>query len=179
MSARAFAFCALVVAAACAPYDPDKDSKIPGDLLGTYAMSGVLKADSCGAELLGAPDPWKFEVKLSRFQRDLYWLNGREAIVGDIAADDTSFQFKTRIDVPLSPAAKGAAGCTVSRYDQADGKLSASGEDVAGLTATLSFRYEAKPGSECLEIIGIPGGVQQLPCTLSYGLAGARVETTQ
>ena len=179
MVARAFAFCALVVAAGCAPYDPDRDSKIPGDLLGTYSMSGALKSDSCNAELLGAPDPWSFELKLSRFERDLYWLNGREAIVGDIDADSATFHFKTRIDVVLSPAARGAAGCVVSRNDQADGKLNAEGESVTSVSAALSFRYEAKPGSECLEIIGIPGGVQQLPCSLSYGLSGTLQEAVR
>lgn len=179
MVARAIAFCLTVVAAACAPYDPDRDSKIPGELLGTYSVSGQLKADSCGAELLGAPNPWLFDLKLSRFERDLYWLNGREAIVGDIDADDSTFHFKTRIDVALTPAAKGAAGCTVSRYDQADGKLVAEGDTVTSVTANLSFRYEAKSGAECLEIIGIPGGVQQLPCTLSYGLGGSRLDATR
>lgn len=176
MAVRAFVFCFSVVAGGCAPYDSDRDSKIPGDLLGTYGVSAQLKADSCGAELLGAPNPWRFDLKLSRFQRDLYWLNGREAIVGDIDADDTTFHFNTRIDVPLTPAAKGAAACVVSRYDQADGKLVADGETVTSVTATLSFRYEAKSGSECLDIIGIPGGVQTLPCSLSYGLSGARLD---
>jgi hypothetical protein len=177
MVTRAFAFCLLFLG--CAPYDPDRDSKIPGELLGSYAMSGQLKADSCNADLLGAPDPWKFELKLSRFERDLYWLNGREAIVGDIDADGTTFHFKTRIDVGLTPAAKGSAGCVVSRYDQADGKLTSEGDAVTSVSATLSFRYEAKPGSECLDIIGVPGAVQQLPCSMSYGLAGDRSETAR
>ncbi|HET9953725.1 MAG TPA: hypothetical protein VFQ61_04460 [Polyangiaceae bacterium] len=177
MVARALAFCLSVVAASCAPYDSKHDAKIPGELLGTYDVSGQLKSDSCGAELLGAPNPWRFDLKLSRFERDLYWLNGREAIVGDIDADGTTFHFRTRIDVPLTPAAKGAAGCIVSRYDQADGKLVAGdGDSVTAVTANLSFRYESKSGSECLEIIGIPGGVQQLPCTLSYGLGGSRLD---
>lgn len=176
MAARAFAFCFSLLPVACAPYDSERDAKIPGELLGTYGVSAQLKSDSCGAELLGAPNPWRFDLKLSRFQRDLYWLNGREAIVGDIDADGTTFHFKTRIDVPLTPAARGAAACVVSRSDQADGKLIAEGDTVSSVTATLSFRYEAKAGSECLEIIGIPGGVQGLPCSLSYGLGGARLD---
>jgi len=179
MSARALAFCALVVAAACAPYDAERDSKIPGHPLGTYTVNGELKADSCGAQLLGAPNPWSFQVKLSRFERDLYWLNGREAIVGDIDADAATFHFKTRLDVPLTPAAKGKAACVVSRYDQSDGKLGSVGDEVASFVATLTFKYEAKQGSECLEIIGIPGGVQQLPCAMSYALSAARLETTR
>ncbi|MGC4088375.1 MAG: hypothetical protein QM756_10830 [Polyangiaceae bacterium] len=179
MSTRAFVFCAFL-GVACAPnYDPENDGKIPGDLLGTYSVSGKLIADSCGAELLGAPDPWLFQMKLSRFERDLYWLNGREAIVGDIEANGSTFHFKTRLDVPLTPAAKGAAACVVSRYDQADGELGVDGDEVTSVAATLSFKYDAKAGSECIEIIGIPGGVAQLPCTLSYRLAGARLAEAQ
>lgn len=171
MRARAFAFCAIF-AGGCAEPNPDHDAKTPGHLLGTYALSGRITRDSCGAELLGAPDPWSFQVKLSRFQRDLYWLNGREAIVGDIAADGSAFHFSTRVDVNISPAGGVSNGCVVSRFDTADGLLALEGEAVTGLEANLSFEYRPKGDSECIEIIGIPGGVEQLPCSLTYSLAG-------
>src|SRR5687767_12516258 len=119
MRARAFVFC-VFFACGCAEPNPDNDPKVPGDLLGTYALTGRISRDSCGAELLGAPDPWTFQVKLSRFQRDLYWLNGREAIVGDIAADGSTFHFSTRVDVSIGAPVRGTPGCVVSRFDTAD-----------------------------------------------------------
>jgi hypothetical protein len=173
MRARAFVFCSLL-GAGCAPYDPNRDAKIPGDPLGTYAMVGTLKADECGADLLGAPDPWRFELKLSRFEQDLYWLNGREAIVGDIDADGSTFHFSTHIDVTVAAPAKGAPGCTVSRYDQADGTLDGSDTNVPQVEATLTFKYEPKSGSECFDIVGVPSGFNMLPCSLTYALAGER-----
>lgn len=171
MRARAFVFCA-VFAAACAEPNPDHDAKTPGHLLGTYELSGPVTRDSCGAELLGAPDPWSFQVKLSRFERDLYWLNGREAIVGDIAADGSAFHFSTRVDVNISPSGRGKAGCVVSRFDTADGLLAVEGDSVTAVQANLTFEYRPKANAECLEIIGIPGGLQQLPCTITYKLSG-------
>jgi len=175
MRARAFVFC-VVFACGCAEPNPDNDPKVPGDLLGTYALTGRISRDSCGAELLGAPDPWTFQVKLSRFQRDLYWLNGREAIVGDIAADGSTFHFNTRVDVSISGPVRGTAGCVVSRFDTADGLLTREGDAVTALNMDLSFDYRPKASSECLEIIGVPGGIQQLPCSLSYALTGALSE---
>ena len=172
MRARAFVFCAILAGGCAEPNGDHGDAKTPGELLGTYALSGRIARDTCGAELLGAPDPWSFQVKLSRFQRDLYWLNGREAIVGDIAADGSAFQFSTRVDVNITPAGAGKVGCVVSRFDTADGVLALHGDEVTAVKTKLTFEYKPKANSECLEIIGVPGGLQQLPCTLSYNLSG-------
>lgn len=162
----------LALAAACGPHEPGHDAKTPGELLGTYAVSGRIARDDCGAELLGAANPWRFQIKLSRFQHDLYWLNGREAIVGDLDKDGTTFHFDTRVDVTVSAPARGKGGCIVSRRDRADGKLLAKADEISGLSADLRFEYSAKSDSECLEIIGITGGVQHLPCAIAYELTG-------
>jgi hypothetical protein len=165
----------LLFAVACTDAEPEQDGKIPGTLLGTYTVVGALVEDRCGAELLGAQNPWRFQVKLSRFQRDLYWLNGREAIVGDIEADARSFHFSTRVDVPVTPKLRGKAGCVVSRFDIADGTLAQDSEEqVSGFVAQLRFEYRAKDGADCVEIIGVSGGFNELPCRLAYDLAGAR-----
>jgi hypothetical protein len=164
---------ALLLCGACGPFEPGHDSKVPGDLLGTYSVTGRLARDDCGAELLGAPNPWRFDLKLSRFERDLYWLNGREAIVGDIEKNGTSFSFDTHVDVTIRPAsANGRGGCVVSRRDRASGSLITDGDTVSGLTAELDFQYSPKNNDECVEIIGLPGGVEQLPCRLGYDLSG-------
>ena len=175
MYARALAFC-VIFAGACGEPSADRDATIPGTLLGTYVLSGPILRDSCGAELLGAPDPWTFQVKLSRFQRDLYWLNGREAIVGDIGLDGSSFHFRTRVDVPIGPSGREKGGCVVSRYDTADGELALIGDTVTAVRANLNFEYKSSSSAECIEIIGIPGGVQTLPCDLSYALSGGLLD---
>jgi hypothetical protein len=169
---------ALVLAAGtigCSAHgEPEYDGKVPGKLLGTFAVTGKLGADDCGAELLNAPDPWRFEVRLSRFENDLYWLNGREAIVGELGAKAKTFEFGTRVDVPVSSAKRGAPGCTVSRYDYADGSLAWDGDDLLGLSGRMRFEYRTKTDTECLEIIGVPGGFNNLPCELSYAIEAKR-----
>lgn len=164
------AFLGALLLAACGPYDPSNDPTVPGDPLGTYQVRGELSEDDCGADLLGAPDPWLFQIRLSRFQDDLYWLNGREAIIGEVDPKTDAFELKTRVDVPIGEAERGAPLCILSRYDRAEGVFSTEGEVVTGFVGNLSFSYEAKDGSECYEILNVPGGVQELPCSLAYTL---------
>lgn|GEM_PF-460119 len=170
----ALSFALVNAALACHPYDADEDVKIPGDPLGSYAMEGKLVQDTCGAELLNAPDPWRFEVQLSRQNRDLYWLNGREAIVGDITQNGAGFSFDTQVKVELGKNANTAAGCVVYRRDRASGSLDFDGDELEGLAGELSFSYAARAGSECIELLGVPGGVRTLPCELAYSLRGTK-----
>src|SRR5687768_6334338 len=114
----------------CLEFGKVDDAKAPGDLLGVYSVVGSLDDTTCGAGALAAEDPWSFDVKLSRYQRDLYWLNGREAIVGDIDKDGRSFSFDTRIEIEVQAALRGHPGCVISRVDRARGELSADDTDV-------------------------------------------------
>jgi len=166
----------LAMGVGCADYDADHDSKIPGDPLGSYTVKGAIKLDSCDADLLGAPDPWTFPLKLSRFEQDLYWLNGREAIVGTIDASGKAFAFDTRIALELGkePNANSPATCQVTRRDRASGSLTFNGDELASFAGSLSFHYEARVGSDCPQILGVPGGVATLPCDLGYDIVGTR-----
>lgn len=150
----------------------DQDPHQPGDSLGAYAVTGKLGDDSCGAASLDAPERWTFDVKLSREGSTLYWLNGREAIVGDIDQRNR-FTFASHVDVPLR-ARKGAAkGCTLVRRDSASGKLS---DAASALEAELTYAYEATADSDCSDFaVGTDGVPLSLPCKLSYSLSGQRV----
>jgi hypothetical protein len=150
------------------------DAKIPGDLLGTYSVTGSLVKSSCGDGGLAATDPWSFEVKLSRFHEDLYWINGREVIPGDIDPDGVTFAFSTRVEGEVVPAGRGRAACTLNRADSAEGHLSSETLDVEGFDATLRFDFSPLEGSDCEAIIGTPEGVPGLPCSVSYDLTGKR-----
>lgn len=152
----------------------DKDAKVPGDELGMYQVTGRLTVDTCKADVLGVKDPWRFQVRLSRFDRDLYWLNGREAIVGDIAADGVSFEFQTRVDVDLEPAQGPMPGCIIERRDVASGKLSADGPDVEGFEGDLSFTYSPKAKTDCSFYVGYEGTFATLPCTIGYAVEAER-----
>jgi hypothetical protein len=147
-----------------------QDPKAPGEVLGFFAVDGTLQDDSCGAESLNAPAEWSFEVKLSREGSTLYWLNGREGIVGEIDKTD-AFTFETHIDLPLSERHGAAKGCTIVRRDAASGALRAD-----AFNAKLSYAYEASMDSDCSEFVaGVDGMPQALPCLLGYSLKGTKV----
>jgi len=150
----------------------DQDPHQPGDALGSYAITGKLRDDSCGADSLNAPERWSFSVKLSRLGGTLYWLNGREAIVGDI--DKTGrFAFESQVLVPLAERKGAAKGCTIVRRDAASGSLS---DSEASLSAVLTYGYDAASDSECSDLaVGTDGLPVTLPCKLSYALSGERV----
>lgn len=150
------------------------EPRSPGDWLGSYAVVGTLEESSCGEGALGSPDIWKFDVQLSSADFELFWMNGREAISGQLASDRRTFSFSTAISVALSEARPGLAGCTVRRADRAKGLLSHSGPDVPAFEADLTFAYAAESTSECGDYVGVPGGFAMLPCEMNYHLVGTR-----
>lgn len=176
--ARCVLFVVACAASACVqpgeqPED-DQDPHQPGDALGAFAVTGKLGDDSCGAESLNAPETWSFQVKLSREGTTLYWLNGREAIVGDIDHDGR-FAFETHLDLPLAEKHGAAKGCTIVRHDSASGTLALE-TDSSALRGKLSYAYDATSDSDCSEFTtGTNGQPLALPCQLTYALTGARL----
>ncbi len=149
-----------------------QDPHQPGDALGAFAVTGKLGDDSCGADNLNAPQTWSFQVKLSRAGNTLYWLNGREAIVGDIDKSGR-FAFETHLDLLLAEKRGAAKGCTIVRRDSASGTLAGSSD---ALEAKLTYAYDATPDSECSEFVtGTNGAPLALPCQMTYALTGALI----
>ncbi|HVR21147.1 MAG TPA: hypothetical protein VMS65_15650 [Polyangiaceae bacterium] len=159
----------------CLNFGKVDDAKIPGDLLGTYAVQGALVESDCGEGALGSTNEWSFDVKLSRFHDDLYWINGREVIPGGVEPDGVSFAFTTRVEAEVLPTAKGRPACVLSRADSAKGTLSSDSSDVETFDATLTFSYSAVAGSDCELWVGGPDTVAALPCSMSYDLTGSRM----
>jgi hypothetical protein len=172
----AFVFAAPCLALGCMQQPQegldDQDPHSPGELIGFFSVTGKLSDDSCGADNLGVPATWDFDLKLSREGTTLYWLNGREAITGDIDRKG-AFSFQTHIDVRLSEQKGAVKGCTVVRSDVASGSLKNDDE----LSGTLSYAYSAGSGSDCATLpLGAEGYPLTLPCGFSYRLSGSRTE---
>jgi hypothetical protein len=149
----------------------------PGESLGTFSVVAELSSSSCGKGALGSADPWKFEVKLARFERELFWRNGREDITGTLEKDGVTFRFDTRVEAEAVPAQKGTAACVLSRKDHAEGRLSSPDADVLSFDGSLDFEFSAVEGSDCTSIIGVTGGFEKLPCKMSYDpLTGSRTK---
>jgi hypothetical protein len=163
-------FVATLCAGCVAPEDQpldDQDPHQPGEALGAFSVTGKLGDDTCGADSLAAPSKWVFDVKLSREGSTLYWLNGREAITGDIDSHGR-FGFDTHIDLPMSAQHGAYKGCTVVRTDSASGTLASK-----SFTGALSYSYAQSPGSDCSALpLGSGGLPLALPCSLTYALSG-------
>ena len=86
------------------------DAKVPGDDLGKFQVVGRLDSSTCGVGALGSTDLWEFELRLSRSPNELYWLNGREVVPGEIAEDGVSFEFDTLLLVPVLEPEPGFVG---------------------------------------------------------------------
>jgi len=160
--------------AGCLDFRKVDDAKAPGDMLGTYDVAGKLATSTCGEGALGAGKTWNFQIKLTRQANDIYWLNGQETLVGDIANDGRSFSIQSGVQVVVSQPGRGQPGCMINRRDDADGKLSDSGTDVESFDGTLDFSYEVAKGSDCSDWIGTEGAVSVIPCSIGYALDGRR-----
>jgi hypothetical protein len=154
--------------------NPDVDAKTPGDELGTYSVRGELEGDTCQSPALDTPQQWDFELKLSRRGSALYWLNGREAIVGDLDGSG-AFTFDTRVVLELDGRRGAAPGCTVVRRDSASGTLSDTGDSFR---ASLLFSYEARADSSCEYTIDPEAAPPMpLPCSIAYQLRAERLDS--
>lgn len=165
---------ACLSSSGCLEFGKVDDAKQPGDLLGTYDVSAKLEQSTCGDGALGAVETWRFQIKLSRYENDLYWLNGREAIVGSIGKDGRSFSFDSRVEVDIPPEESGDAECRIRREDSATGKLSDDATDVEEFEGELSFRYGLVADSSCDGFLLSPGAPARLPCTIGYTMSARR-----
>jgi hypothetical protein len=164
--------CAFLFLCSCVGHG--QDAHEPGDRLGTYHVSGALMSDGCKAAVLGVTPEWAFDVKLSRQDDTLYWLNGEEAIPGTIAADGKSFDFQSGVQVILEAAQGVHPGCIVDRSDAGNGKLSSSSSDVKSFSIDMSFAYAQESNTQCAGFVGVEGGFASLPCTVSFAMTAER-----
>jgi hypothetical protein len=176
-SIRCLLSVACLTSSGCLEFGKVDDAKQPGDLLGTYDVNAKLEQSTCGSGAFGSSESWRFQVKLSRFEHDLYWLNGREAIVGSIGKDGRTFSFDSRVDVDIPPEESGDAECRIRREDSATGKLSEDGVDVETFAGELSFRYGIIGDASCEGFLLTPGAPARLPCTIAYTMTATRSPT--
>jgi len=163
-----------VVLFAFAACSAAKDPKIPGDELGTYHVVATLSASTCGPGALGAKDLWEFDVKLSQDGDDLYWLNGAEAIPGNVASDGVSFGFDSHVVVNAIEPGKGQPGCSIARTDSGTGTLTSKEPPVSGFSGSLRYGFQPLKGSDCEALMAVEGGFHALPCEMTYAMSASR-----
>jgi hypothetical protein len=139
-----------------------KDIRKPGESLGFYAVSGALKANTCG----DVPSPWDFRIELRKeaAAARLYWAQGDLPISAALSLSrEATFNAESSLVVRAATAKR--AGCTLTRKDTVQVKLS---EDETQFTGSLRYDFYAEPGSACDNVSS--AGISGVPCGTQYDL---------
>ncbi|HEY1693298.1 MAG TPA: hypothetical protein VGG39_14120 [Polyangiaceae bacterium] len=150
----------------CAP------TSLPGTALGTFKVTGTSTTNTCG---IGAPNPWTFDVQLSKDGSTLYWswMDGSPPSSGTLTGSSDSqatITDSTTGNVDGTDASLGP--CTLQRDDDMAITLAST-----SFTGTLSYSFTVASGSDCddqLVSSGAGGQYETLPCTVSYTLTGSQ-----
>lgn len=165
---RLLAASALVALAVAACTGTDRTR--PGTSVGTFSVTATLEEDGCG----DAPDPWAFPIELRRDRTSLFWVQGGVPIEGRLDANrSASLTSSTQVEARAADRRAGVGACVLTREDSV--VVTLGEEPVERFTGSLSYRFLAEDGSDCLGVIGqAPGAPRKVPCTIRYQLLGAR-----
>lgn len=142
----------------------------PGTSLGTYAVTGTLGGQTCGASMQ-AIDPWTFDVRLSRSGSTLFWLqDSSPALSGTIDPKGNVSITTSEIFTPTESDG-GGPYCGVVRSDTFTAALGTAA-DPANFTGTIAYHYTLDDGSDCGGLLA--GQFDTLPCDVSYTLTAKR-----
>jgi hypothetical protein len=144
---------------------------LPGTTLGTYTVRGALESDTCGA----APNPWTFDVMLSRSGTTLYWswLDASPILSGPITGEGdaalTGYQLHN-----VDSTEAGMGPCDLQRDDDLEVALGTS-SPPASFDGTITYAFSVQEGASCSDQLTTSGGMyERLPCTVSYTIAAKR-----
>jgi hypothetical protein len=169
--------------AGCAEMFGTDDPHQPGSELGVFHVSAIQQTNSCGAGALGSTASWEFDIELARGEQgQLFWGNGAQIIVGEIAADGRSFTINSVVEVDMrTEETLGMPPCSLRRDDSATGVLDGKDNDVSGFVGSMSFAFSPTVDSECSDLV--PPAEQPtfvtLPCSMSYQLDALRTEAPE
>jgi len=143
----------------------------PGTSLGTFAVTGTLKTQTCGATMQSQiENPWAFDVRLSRSGYTLFWLQAAAPALSGIVDPAGNVTITTTQTYDLSTNDAGT-GCSVLRTDTFKAALG-SAPQPADFTGTISYHYELAEGAVCGGLLS--GQFDVVPCDVSYDLKAKR-----
>jgi len=143
----------------------------PGTSLGTYAVTGTLKTQTCGASMQSQiEDPWKFDVRLSRSGHTLFWLQAAAPPISGVVDPSGNVTMTTTQTYDLSTNDAGT-GCSVLRTDTFKAALGTAA-DPTDFTGTIAYHYELAQGAVCGGLLA--GQFDVVPCDVSYDLKAKR-----
>lgn len=155
---------------ACGP----QDQPMPGTGLGTFALTAKLATNTCGAGTK-APDPWTFDVALSRDGSTLYWRQSGAQVSGTLDGAGNATIAGSMSGAGAGPDGK-ATSCTMTRADSISVALGAAAQPTS-FTGTIGFRFTADGSPECsLQLSAYGGSYDALPCETGYSFTATRTK---
>jgi hypothetical protein len=167
--------------AACQP--------LPGEVVGTYAVTMELEENTCGNAAVHPLDGNKYSVELREDDEHAYWrIPSQTPIEGSYNAP--RFEFELESLVASSVPDGGTLPCRLIQTELLTGRVALSDagvtdvdldageseEDERGKGLMLLGKHElnisAEPGGDCSEALPPKGAFQKLPCVLRYQLRG-------
>jgi hypothetical protein len=143
----------------------------PGTALGSYAVTGTLKTQTCGASMqTQIQDPWNFDVRLSRSGTTLFWLQAASPPISGTVSPSGDVTLTTSQEYDLSTNDAGT-GCTVLRTDTFKAALGTAASPT-DFTGTIAYHYDLADGAHCGGLLS--GQFDAVPCDVSYDLAAKR-----
>jgi hypothetical protein len=185
--------CLALFYAACRP------TKLPGESLGQYRITGTLVENTCGA---GHPAPpslfFHVELRANREGSLGYWkLPEGPAVAGSMsAAGAFRFEQRTQVVAIAEDPSNWVPGCSVERLEVVAGQLAATtldggtaadaaapdaaradaGPSAASLRGTTTVTVTPVAGGDCTPLLLPNGGAfPALPCQLRWELTGERL----
>lgn len=149
----------LLALAGCSDFFGDKDSKTPGEPIGTYKLSAsVDDASTCAELAAAAPRPWSFDVQLRHDGEKGYFIAGAGSVTGSLDTTKGTFNFQSTSSLFIHGVdkAKGLGACTMIRTDTFSGTFAGAPTTDDGsksLTGSLRYGYVVAPGSDCRDLV--------------------------
>jgi hypothetical protein len=149
----------------------DITPQMPGTMLGTYKVTAQSETNTCG---ISAPNPWTFDVRLSKDGTKIYWdwMDGSPYLSGPLTSSQATLTSSVLEDVDGTDAGPGP--CNMSRADTITVTLP-SGSSPGSFTGTIAYAFAASTGANCSDQLTSGGGAySELPCSITYATSAAR-----
>jgi hypothetical protein len=150
------------------------NNALPGTMLGTYAVTGTLTSNTCGAGL-EPPSPWTFSIQMSEENTTLYWSyqDGNPPLSSPLTTSGTATLTSTESG-NVDGTEAGLGPCSMTRADTIHVDL-AAGSPPPSFTGILDYAFAVVSGADCSDQLSTNGGTYDaLPCTMTYAIRGTR-----
>lgn len=170
---------AALLLGGCGDMFGNQDAK-PGTALGTFHVTAMLSAGTCGDNALGAPATWEFDVKLARASGTLYWDNGDKMVTGALSDDNLAFAIQSQVVEDMRTETAPGPECSVARTDKATGTLVGKDADISSFSGQLSYAFQPQTGAQCDDLVATTAPPNKapifaaLPCSIAYAFTAPR-----